>query len=170
MSSLARLQLGLRKRLGVEAGDLGFGGFGGVHGGDALGEHFNAEGSGVVVGQIEAAADGVGQPQLRADLLKEPAAETAAENFVHDDDGGHVGIVAIDAEGHDLHVGLIHVFLVDEVGAGLGPANSSWRGGSGVTGGRGSKAARTLASMAAGSKSPLMPTISLPLSVRSCQA
>ena len=34
--------------------------------------------------------------------------------------GGHVGIVPVGAEAHNLHVGLVHVFLVDEVDAGLG--------------------------------------------------
>ena len=121
MSSLARFELVLGERLGVEAGDLGQGGFGGVDGGDALGEHFDAEGAGMVVGQAEAAADRVGQAQLGADLLKETAAESAAENLVHHGDGGHVGIVAVDAEADNLHVGLVHVFLVDEVDAGLGP-------------------------------------------------
>ena len=74
----------------------------------------------MVVVQAEAAADRVGQAQLGAHLLEEPAAESAAENLVHDDDGGHVGIVAIDAEPHNLHIRLIHVFFVDEVDAGRG--------------------------------------------------
>ena len=117
---LGALELGLGEGLGVEAGDLGFGRLGGVDGGGALGEHFHAEGAGMVVVQTEAAADRVGEAQLRAHLLKEPAAESAAENLVHDDNGRHVGIVAVDAEADDLHVRLIHVFLVDEVDAGLG--------------------------------------------------
>jgi hypothetical protein len=101
--------------------------------------------------------------------LEEPAGETAAEDLVHHGERGHVGIVAIGADADNLHVGLIHVFLVDEVDAGLGSGKDVVAGG-GLAGGRPSKAARSLASMAAGSKSPLMPTISLPPMVRSCQA
>jgi len=48
------------------------------------------------------------------------AAESAAENFVQDGDGRDVWIAPIDAETNNLHVRLIHVFLVDEVDAGRG--------------------------------------------------
>ena len=74
----------------------------------------------MVVRKIEAAAHRVGQPQLRAHFLKEPATKTAAENFIHDHDGRHVWIMAIDAERQDLHIGLIHIFLVDKVDAWFG--------------------------------------------------
>jgi len=62
--------------------------------------------------------------------------------------------VAIDAEGDDLHVGLIYIFLIDEVDAGLGISELIVASRLRVTGGRLSKAARILASMATGSKSP----------------
>ena len=74
----------------------------------------------MTVGQIETSVDVVGQSELGANFLEEPAAEAAAEDLVHDCNGGHIGIMAVDAEAKDLHIGLIHIFLVDEVETRLG--------------------------------------------------
>ena len=110
----------------------------------------------MVVGKAKASADRVGQSQTGAHLLEEPASESAAQNFVHHGDGRHIGIVAVDAKPDNLDIRLVHVILADEVHArrGAGKLDRGARG-SGVTGGSPSKAARTLASIAAGSKSPL---------------
>ena len=74
----------------------------------------------MVVGVAVAAAHGIGQTQLGADFLEETAGKAAAENLVHHREGGHVGIVAIRSQAHDLYIGLVHVFLVDEEDARLG--------------------------------------------------
>ena len=125
----------------------------------------------MVIVEAEAAADRVGQAQLGADLLEEPAAEAAAENLVHDGQRGTSGLWRSVPRPTISHVRLVHIFFVDEVDAGLRAAKDIVaRGQRARPAAAPSKAARSLASIAAGSKSPLMPTISLPLSVRSCQA
>ena len=86
----------------------------------------------MVVVEASAAAHGIGQAQLGADFLEETAGKSAAENFVHHRQRGHVGIVAVRAQAHDLNVGLVHVFLVDEVEAGFGTVEDVVAGGQGL--------------------------------------
>jgi hypothetical protein len=79
-----------------------------------------------------------------------PAGKAAAQNLIHHRQRGNVGIVPVRAQAHNLDLGLVHVFLVDEVDAGLGSGKTSCRAGVAFACGRFSKAARSLASIAAG--------------------
>src|SRR5208282_5885258 len=87
---LGAFELLLGEGFGVESGDFGKGCPGGVDCGYAFGEHFNAEVAGVVVGEAEAAAYGISERSLGANLDKEPAAEAAAEDLVHDRECGYI--------------------------------------------------------------------------------
>ena len=70
----------------------------------------------MVVGKPVSAIDRVGEALFGADFLEQAAGEiSAAEDAVHDRQRGDVGVVAVGAQADDLHVGLVHVFLVDEV-------------------------------------------------------
>ena len=93
---------------------------GSFHGGGALRQHFYPEHGGMVIGECVPTPHGVGQPSFGADLLKEPAGEASAQDVVHHRQRRDFRIVAVRAQAHDLHIRLVHVFLVDEVDRLLG--------------------------------------------------
>ena len=125
----------------------------------------------MVVCRAVASADLVGEAELGAHILKDARAEAAGEDLVHDAEGVVVGIASLGAQADDPDVGLVHVFLVDEVDAGVGPGKSTLAAFEACARGSGSKALRSLASMAAQSKSPETETMMLlGTTVRSCQA
>ena len=74
----------------------------------------------MVITEGEPTADLISQAQFGAHLLEEPAGKAAPQDLVHHGKRGNVRIVAIRAHAHDFHVGLVYVFLVDEVNARLG--------------------------------------------------
>ena len=169
---LGLAEFGGRGWVGLETVDLCEHGLGCGDGGCALGCSEDVEDSGVVVRGAEAAADAVGEAEFGADVLDDARAEAAGEDLVHDAERVVVGVAALGAEADDDDVGLVDVGLFDEVDAGLRVGE----GGLSRTrisrrAGAGSKAARSLASMAAQSKSPETATIMLlGTTVLSCQA
>ena len=109
-----------------------------------------------------AAADAVGEAALGANVVEQARRKAAAESFVENADGVVVGIVARGSERDHVNVALVHILFRDQIVAGLGGLvlNLDFSADAGPFGHE-SNAARSLASIAAESKSPLMPRMML---------
>ncbi len=68
----------------------------------------------------DASADAIGQAALGADVVKQARGESAAEGFIENADRVVVGIIARGAERDHVNVALVHVFLRNQIIAGLG--------------------------------------------------
>src|SRR6266702_6272569 len=113
------LQLRGSGRLGLEPANLIQHGLCGGDSTDTLGACFAEEYTGMVIRGSEGAADVICEAEASTHRLHDTRTEAAGEYLVHDAERVVVGIAALGAEADDLHVGLVHVFLVDEVNAGL---------------------------------------------------
>jgi len=117
-----------------------------------------------------ASAHRIGQSKLGANFLEQTGWQILRRESRSSPPARERRIAAVCSHAHNLHVRLVHIFLVDEIDARLGSGKIIASRRCNLHRRQPLEAARSLASIAAGSKSPLTETISFPPIVLSCHA